>query len=79
MALHICKGYFNILLMLTGHHGGNPNSFYCMFLKCKLITGDNYIFEELIVYAMKLFTPSLYSANGIAQFTRSFHELNINY
>ena len=29
MALHIYKGYFNILLMLLhGHHGCNPNGLH---------------------------------------------------
>ena len=56
------------------------NQNICVFFKFKLIMEDNYYypFDKLAMLWNNL-PPSLYSADRIAQFRRSFHDLNINY
>ena len=76
MAPPYLQGLFQYSTDVTGHHGCNPNRLYVPQVQTNYGRQSSY-FRGTMVW--NNLSPLLYSAGSLADFRRSYHDLNINY
>ena len=77
MALSYLQTLFQYSTGVTGHYGCNPKWLEIYVPQVQTNYGRESLYYQVTMLWNNL-SPSLYSVDSIAQFRRSFYDLNIN-